>query len=223
MNNLWSSKPRNVLVLVDNESWIIPYAKKLVKLINKEGDKAKFIINCKNITENSICFILGCINIIPNLYLQKAFKALVVHESALPLGKGFSPLSWQILEGKNDISICLFEANEKVDSGNIFLKDSIHFDGHELIDELREKQGTKTIDLCMKFLRSKILPKSFPQLGNQTFYNLRKPKDSELDIKKSIEYQFNLLRIVDNDKYPAFFYYKGFKYKLNIKKWKRDE
>ena len=78
------------------------------------------------------------------------------------------------------------------------------FDGHELIDELRQKQGNKTIDLCMKFVRSKKIPKSLPQLGDETFYNLRKPEDSELNIKKSIENQFNLLRIVDNDKYPAF-------------------
>lgn len=223
MSKLWSLKPRNILVLVDNESWIIPYAKKLVNLIKQEGDNAKFIKNHENITKNSICFILGCINIIPKIYLQKAYKALVIHESALPLGKGFSPLSWQIIEGKNQIPICLFEANNKVDSGNIIFKDLISFAGHELIDELRQKQGNKTIDLCMKFVRSKKIPKSLPQLGDETFYNLRKPEDSELNINKSIESQFNLLRIVDNDKYPAFFWYNGLKYKLNIKKWKTDE
>ena len=76
MSKLWLSKPRNMLVLVDNESWITPYAKKLVNLIKKEGDNAKFIKNHKNITENSICFILGCVNIIPNIYLQKLIKLL---------------------------------------------------------------------------------------------------------------------------------------------------
>ena len=42
--------------------------------------------------------------------------------------------------------------------------------------------------------------------------------DSELDINKSINSQFNLLRICDNKRYPAFFRKHGFTYKLQIEK-----
>ena len=34
----------------------------------------------------------------------------------------------------------------------------------------------------------------------------RTPADSEIDPGKSILEQFNLLRIVDSERYPAFFY-----------------
>jgi len=42
--------------------------------------------------------------------------------------------------------------------------------------------------------------------------------DSELDAHKTIEEQFNLLRISDNDRYPAYFTKHGFRYILKIYK-----
>jgi methionyl-tRNA formyltransferase len=43
------------------------------------------------------------------------------------------------------------------------------------------------------------------QVGKTTYYPKRNSRDSQLDIEKSIAQQFDLLRIVDNDNYPAFF------------------
>ena len=37
-------------------------------------------------------------------------------------------------------------------------------------------------------------------------------------INKTIKEQFNLLRIVDNNYYPAFFEYNGYRYKIQINK-----
>ena len=54
--------------------------------------------------------------------LKKFRNNLVVHASDLPNGKGWSPLTWQILNGKKKIHISLIEAEEKVDSGKIYMK-----------------------------------------------------------------------------------------------------
>ena len=48
--------------------------------------------------------------------------------------------------------------------------------------------------------------------------NFSKSEDSLLDFNKTITEQFNLLRVVDNDKYPAFFENQGEKYFLKITK-----
>ena len=56
------------------------------------------------------------------------------------------------------------------------------------------------------------------QNGDETIYQKRTPKDSELDINKSLYEQFNLLRVVDNESYPAFFTINGHKFFLKIKK-----
>ena len=58
-----------------------------------------------------------------------------------------------------------------------------------------------------------------PQEGVATYYERRTPKDSELDINRSIKDQFNLLRIVDNERYPAFFYIGDKKYKISIEEY----
>ena len=57
-----------------------------------------------------------------------------------------------------------------------------------------------------------------PQKGKETFYPRRKQKDNELNINKSILEQFNLLRVVDNKRYPAHFYVDNQKYILKIYK-----
>ena len=69
-----------------------------------------------------------------------------------------------------------------------------------------------------EILRVKKIPIATAQLGESTYYKRRKPVDSELDISRPIRDQLNLLRVVDNERYPAFFYAHGQKYKLTIEK-----
>ena len=55
-----------------------------------------------------------------------------------------------------------------------------------------------------------------PQEGKSTFYPKRTLKESELNVNKSIKSQFNLLRVVDNERYPAFFHLNDKKYVIKI-------
>ena len=64
-----------------------------------------------------------------------------------------------------------------------------------------------------------IVSKARPQSrSGETFYSRRRPEDSEIDVEKPLSEQFNLLRVVDNEKYPAFFRFRGCKYTLKIEK-----
>lgn len=216
--NWWHNKPRHINVIVDNESWILPYAHILIEKIDKAGDNADFCNSYEFVKDADVSFYLGCINITPSDILAKSRKNLVVHESDLPLGKGFSPLSWQILEEKNSIPICLLEMAEKIDAGPVVLRDELNFEGHELVDELRKKQGEKTVELCLRYLGFDQIPRGVHQTGEETFYKRRRPEDSRLDINASIYENFNLLRIVDNTKYPAFFELNGHQYTVKITK-----
>lgn len=210
---------RNMLIqiLVDNpKSWVIPYAQELMSILAKKTFEVKLIHSHNEIAKGDILILLSCERILKNLSLNK--HNLVVHPSNLPQGKGWSPLTWQILEGKNEIPITLFEATEKVDSGGIYLKDMIYLEGHELVDEVREKQGKKTIELILKFIDNYPNNPIIAQQGESSYYPKRSPQDSELDIFKTIDEQFNLLRVCDNDRYPAFFVRNGIKYILRIEK-----
>jgi methionyl-tRNA formyltransferase len=187
-----------------------------VSACSAQGFKASLCRHASEIDHGWILFILGCTRILDENILNKNTYNLVVHESALPKGKGFAPMSWQILAGQNEIPISLISAATKVDSGDIWLTDTIKLLGHELHDEWRNLQGLKTIELCLKFIAQ--YPKLQPQKqnGEESFYTRRTPSDSMLDINQSVKDQFNLLRIVDNKNYPAYFKYRGKKYTLTI-------
>tara|TARA_B110000008_G_C16960056_1_gene559785 strand:+ start:766 stop:1404 length:639 start_codon:yes stop_codon:yes gene_type:complete len=205
-----------IQILVDNpNSWIVPYSKQLIEKIQNQFEiKPKLLFSQEEIVKGEILCLLGCETIFKDLHLNK--YNLVVHESDLPKGKGWSPLTWQVLEGKNQIPITLFEATESVDAGKIYASEYIKLNGSELLEEIKHQQGLKTIDLILNFIKNKRKIKGKTQKGESTFYSKRGPNDSELDINKTINEQFNLLRVVDNDRYPAYFKKNGAKYIIKI-------
>ncbi|WP_108649721.1 formyltransferase family protein [Dongshaea marina] len=212
----------SICVLVDNESWILPFARELIDWCHKHGYDAKLISEQSELAQSDITFLLGCVHMVTPENLAKARLNLVAHESDLPHGKGFAPIAWQILEGKNEIPVCLIEATQQADSGRIWLKDKIELRGTELCDEWRQLQGEATIRICQRFLLEypTLIPKE--QSGASHSYPRRNPGDSELNPDKSLSEQFELLRIVDNQRYPAFFKLRGKQYKIEITEYDPD-
>jgi methionyl-tRNA formyltransferase len=168
------------------------------------------------VVEQDVVFILGYTRVLSPLFLSKNLLNLVIHESNLPNGKGFSPVQWQILEGKTRVDICLIEAVEQVDAGDIVLRDQITFDGNELYDEIRRKQAQSTVKLIVEFLTSYPEFQRQKQVGEEKVFPRRTSKDGELDPDKTIRDQFNLLRIGNNERWPSYFTMNGQKYILKI-------
>lgn len=202
--------------LTDNpKSWAIPFVDMLEKIVSQNHQ----VVRCwthEDIPYGDMSFFLSCEKIVPINILKRNIHNLVIHPSRLPRGRGFSPLAWQILEGKNDIPFSLFEATEKVDSGQVYYRDIMELKGHELNSEIKELQGQKMIQMVIWFIDNFPHIKGISQQGKESFYRRRGKRDSELDVDKSIAEQFNLLRIVDNEQYPAFFRYRNHEYTFKI-------
>jgi len=209
-----------ISILSDRDSWLNFYLPALRMEWERHGHSVHWIHDPGEIKPGDFAFFLSCSKIVNADARCLNRHNLVVHESDLPKGRGWSPLTWQILEGKNDIPITLFEAADKVDNGDIYLQDVMCFAGDELVDELRAVQAQKTIELCLAFTVQypEILERRRSQSGEPTYYPRRRPKDSELDSNKSIVEQFKLLRVTDNQRYPAFFWINGAKYALSVEK-----
>lgn len=171
-----------------------------------------------DVTGIDVLFILGYTKILPEKFLASNGLNLVIHESALPLGRGFSPVQWQILEGSNEIPVCLIEAASPVDSGEIYGTTSIKLDGHELMPEIRLAQANATKELIISFLSKFPECSKIVQTGNATHYRRRSREDDRLEPDKTIKAQFNQLRIADNELYPAYFEIDGVRYLLRITK-----
>lgn len=206
-----------VTIMTTQHSYLNSYTD-IIKDALSEYDLS-IVTNKEEIPEGDVAFFLSCYELIKKPILTRNRHNIVIHESDLPQGKGWSPASWQILEGANDITLTCFEIAEKVDSGDIYFKEKIYLEGTELKDEWQTKIVHKKISMCLKFLKNYINISPEKQQGQETFYAKRSPDDCELDINKTIKDQFNLLRIIDNEKYPAFFYYKNKKYKIKIEKY----
>lgn len=215
-------KKLRISILIDNpRSWFMSYGHELDRQLRERGHEVFQIENPKDLPEGDIAFFLSCEQIIKKELRDRNQHNLVIHASALPQGKGWSPTTWKILEGENEIPLTLFEAVDKVDAGEIYASGAIELEGHELIDEVRQKEGKAIVDLALTFVDQYPNVVGTPQEGPESFYAKRMPKDSELDPEKSLTELFNKLRIVDNERYPAFFRHRGHIYILQI--YKEDD
>lgn len=170
-----------------------------------------------------ILFMISCTEIVGSEIRTKYKASLVIHESDLPEGRGWSPFVWQILEGKNIIPITLFEAEDKVDSGAIWTQRFVKVEEHELVEEINQKLFSIKLELMDFAVNNLGKIRTIPQQEKvkPTYYSRRTPEDSILDPYQSIASQFNLIRIADDNRYPACFDLHGYRYKIKIIKMKK--
>lgn len=211
------NKKISVSFLFDKKNkWFSESYLKELKSALPKGYKYYFSFNFKKVKGYDILFLINYTKILPKDFLISNKLNLVLHSSNLPMDRGFSPAFNQILRNRNTITTCLIEAKEKVDTGNIYMKNKFRLDGNELSREIRAKQALAMIQLVTLFLKKYPKIKSIKQKAGGSFNPRRRPSDSEINIDKSLKSQFNLLRINDNENFPSYFYFKKKKYILKI-------
>ncbi|MFC4991830.1 UDP-2,4-diacetamido-2,4,6-trideoxy-beta-L-altropyranose hydrolase [Rubritalea tangerina] len=210
----------SITIATAEKGWMREKVDMFASQLMQRGYSVKVVYDMNEIAPSDILLLLSFWSMVPSEVLHRNVHNLVVHESALPEGKGWSPMTWQVLEGKSKIPVTLFEAQSEVDSGPIYCRNEIQLRGDELVDELRELQALETFHLCEEFIESypQLVTDRKQQIGESSFYSRRGPQDSELDIDLSLREQFNLLRTVDNKSYPAFFKHERQEYILHIEK-----
>lgn len=159
-------------------------------------------------------FLVSCTQFVEKSVRDRFKRVLVLHESDLPKGRGWSPLAWQILEGKQEICISLIEAEDKIDSGRIWAQEIVHIPKHELADGISRIIWGAKQRLIKRCIGQPLIPRE--QVGEPTYYKRRTPEDSRLDPFRSIADQFELLRICE-PRFPAFFEYRGRRYEVTLR------
>jgi methionyl-tRNA formyltransferase len=187
--------------------------------MSAKGHLVSLFFDKNELQGGDILFLVSCGQIIKDADRDKYKATLVLHSSDLPKGRGWSPYIWSILDGVNQITVSLLEAKEPVDSGAIWLKKTFDLEGHELLEELNAKLFAAELFLMTQAVEKFGYIKPIQQVGDPGEYlRKRNPADSRIDPNKSILEQFNLLRVVDSERYPAFFDYQGVKYLIKIEK-----
>lgn len=212
------TRPSIVIVTDNPNSWSVSRNEQLVARLRSGGHDASLVHDVSKAPKADIAAFLNCERIIPAHERARFRTCVVVHASDLPRGRGWSPLTWSILGGASTITLTLFEAADEVDSGPIYLQQELRFEGHELIDELRDAVARGSEALIVEFASRWPDVPGQAQVGDPSHHARRRPADSRLDPDRSLRESFNLLRVVDNERYPAFFEHAGYIYELRITK-----
>jgi len=191
----------------------------------KNNYNVRIVNNSSQINENGdILFLISCHEKLKVNIIEKFRYSLVMHASDLPSGRGWSPHVWDILSGKNHIVLSLLNADNKIDSGAVWKKVKIPIGDYELYDEINHKLFEAQVNMLDWACDN--IELSIPEEQSETgisYYKKRVASDSELDIRKSIKSQFNLLRICDKDRYPAFINIDGHRFNIYLSRRDSDE
>lgn len=187
---------------------------------NNKQHQIDLIRKKSDLSSGDLLFLISCAEIIGQTDRETYKKTLVIHASALPEGRGWNPHIWQILEGREQFVITLLEAEDKVDTGDIWHQVKINISKDALYAEINQAVFDAELEL-MDYAVSNfetVKPISQQQNIEPSYYRLRNPMDSRIDVTESLEKQFDLIRVCDPFRFPAFFHLHGKKYKLMLEK-----
>jgi len=147
----------------------------------------------------------------------------VLHGSNLPDGRGWSPVTWQILDGETLFTMSLIHMSDPVDSGNIVAQREFRVNQDLLFKEISAAIGHAQADLIGASLRMTTEQlMGAKQVGTPSYFGRRSPSDSEIDPHSPLSEQWDKLRIADPSRYPSFFSFLGHKYLLKVERYSDD-
>ena len=196
----------------------------LTRWAERESGRARIEVqrDAAELSGGDFLFLVSCHQIIRKPVRDRYRHTLVLHASDLPRGRGMSPHIWQVLEGRDRIMLTLLNAEDALDSGDIWHQQEIVLDGTELHDEINSKLFDAEVALMTWALDHCDTATACRQSGEGSFYRRRNPDDSRIDPASSIEQAFDLLRVADPQRYPAFFELRGQKYFIRLDKAPND-
>jgi len=202
-------------VITSLQSW--------VSSMSSSGHSVSLIHDKKDLQGGDILFLVSCGQLIGDAIRNLFTDTLVLHASDLPQGRGWSPYIWTILEGAKSVTVSLLDAKDPVDTGAVWFKKKFNLEGHELLPEINEMLFTSELSLMTRAVKEMKSMAPMEQSGeSRPYLRKRSPEDSRLDPYKTIAEQFDLLRVVDSKRFPAFIDHRGKRYLIKIEKDKNE-
>ncbi|MCL1630049.1 MULTISPECIES: formyltransferase family protein [Roseinatronobacter] len=172
-----------------------------------------------------ILFLISCAEMIPEKLRTLYGNCVVLHASDLPKGRGWSPHVWAILEGARIITVSAINAEDRVDSGDIWAKKTFNVAPNELYNEINASLFEAEItlmDQVIRMVENSDAPHPQPD-EEATYYPRRTPRDSKLDPSLSIAEQFDKIRVSDPNRFPAFFEMHGTVFSIKLTRVESDD
>lgn len=190
----------------------------LSRWVDGKGGGIPILRKASELTGGDILFLISCSEIITDAQRAGYRHVLVIHASDLPRGRGWSPYVWDIVNGASRITVSLLNAEGAVDSGDIWHQVSFDLEGHELHDEINEKLFAAELELMDWAVENCDTARPRAQDGEPSYWPKRTPEHSRIEAGQSFAEVFDLLRVCDPARYPAFVEHRGAKYAVHLRK-----
>ena len=178
---------------------LIVSSNKCIKKFFKKNKNLFFIFKDKDLSYKTIRKINP--EIIFFIYWHWKIKSLIYknylcvgfHSSPLPYGRGGSPIQNMILRGHKHTKVCAIKIQDKIDSGDIFLREKISLQGN--LDDIWLRINKKIFFMIKKFIDK--IPSSKKQSGKITIFRRLKPNQSSLSSEKNLKKIYDQIRMRD--------------------------
>jgi methionyl-tRNA formyltransferase len=212
------------IICSDNNHPIFPMLQEWIRNLPSEHN-ADLYQNSSDLKGGDLLFLISCSQIIGDKEKSLFKSCIVLHASDLPKGRGWSPHIWEVLGGAEELTISAVEAAEPVDSGDVWSKLKINIPRNLIWNEVNQLIFNAELKLMTYIVENyhQIIPTPQSLDGGGTYYRKRTQEDSEIDPRDTIENQFDLLRICDPNRFPAFVKVRGRKYKILIKDYESKD
>jgi methionyl-tRNA formyltransferase len=151
-----------------------------------------------NATEADAIVVVAYGKILPSwLITSSKHGAINLHASLLPKYRGAAPINWAIANGETCTGVTTMKIDESLDTGDIFLQESIDIGRHDTACDVYDRLATLGADLMLRTLdllelgRLKRIPQN-PELA--TYAPMLKKPDGLLNWEQSSADIYNRIR-----------------------------
>lgn len=169
------------------------------------SSKKDYDFNFNNVIPNTdIIVFLGWSWIIPQEITNK-YVCVGIHPSDLPNYRGGSPIQNQIINGVVNTKVSLMTISEKLDGGDIWLKNDLNLSGDNMSIIFKNIEKSSIVLFNNFFdLYPNIIP-SKQDLSKGSYFKRRKPENSEIKLEeiknKPLQEVYNKIRCLTSP-YP---------------------
>lgn len=146
------------------------------------------------------------------LEIISAYSCVAFHMSAVPYGRGGSPLQNLILRGHRATKLSALRMVDVLDAGPVYLAEPLSLEGSA--EEIYLRASRLAADMIARMTSEDLVPQ--PQRGEPTVFRRREPSESEIGNCGDLDALFDFIRMLDAETYPrAFLTHGGFRYEFS--------
>jgi methionyl-tRNA formyltransferase len=139
-------------------------------------------------------------------------ECVVFHMTEVPYGRGGSPLQNLIVRGHHDTKLSALRMSEELDAGPVYCQRALHLCG--TAEEIYVRACELSIEMIDWLVSEE--PAPVPQKGDVVAFRRRKPSDSRVAARMSLDQLHDLIRMLDAEGYPgAFVEADGFRFEFH--------